>query len=368
MRRLFVVLALAASVAQSAQAQNAWQAELGIQGGYSNVKPSGTSASDARSFFMVPGASTVAPILTYGSVYAIIPWKDKIAVEPTLGFAQLSLGSGATAGRLGVRLNYAISPKLYGGAGGVLNYIEQSGSHGTQLGVQLGFGYRMKIAPGLNGRLEAQWVSTKRGDNVTGPFNAYSVLVGVSSRIGGRSTAAPARRAAAGNRLWSRAIGVNAGYSRVHLVGGGGDATFLSAPGVGNSLGALGTYVPAPTTLFAIFPIGKKTALEPGLDITSADASGTGANLTVGAALRLDYAVSGGWYGAVGGQLSHVKPNVGNSASVFGGSLAWGYRFHLSGDFGGRVEMNYLTFPHNNDLGVATNTFSVLLGATMPLK
>jgi len=361
------VLALAASVTTSAHAQNAWQAELGIQGGYSKVKPSGTGASDARSFFMVPGASTVVPILTYGSVYAIIPWKNKIAVEPTVGFSQLSLVSGATAARLGVRVNYAISPKIYGAAGGVLNYIEQSGNNGTQLGVQLGFGYRLKVAPGLNGRIEAQWVSTKRGVNVTGPFNAYSVLVGVSSRLRGHTATTPARRAAPGG-LWSPAIGVNAGYSRVHIVGGGGDATFLSAPGIGNSVGALGTYVPGPTTLFAILPIGKKTALEPGLDITSADASGTGANLSVGAALRLDYAVSGGWYGALGGQVSHVKPNAGASASVFGGSLAWGYQFHLTGDFGGRVEMNYLTFPHNNTLGVATNAFSVLFGATMPLK
>jgi hypothetical protein len=360
------VLALTAGVATSAPAQNAWQAEVGIQGGYSKVKRSGTGVSDAGSFFMIPGAATVAPILTYGSVYAIIPWKNKIAVEPTVGFSQLSIASGATAARLGLRVDYAISPKFYGGAGGVLNYIEQSGSNGTQLGVQLGFGYRMKIARGLNGRIEAQWVSTKKGDNVTGPFNAYSVLVGVSSKIGGRA-ATPARRAAT-DRLWSQAIGVNAGYSRVHIVGGGGDATFLSAPGIGNSMAGLGAYAPGPTTLFAILPIGRKAALEPGLDITSADANGTGANLSVGAALRLDYAVSGGWYGAVGGQLSHVNPNVGPSASVLGGSLAWGYRFHLTGDFGGRVEMNYLTFPQNNDLGVATNTFSVLFGATMPLK
>jgi len=360
------VLALVAGVATTAQAQNSWQAELGIQGGYSKVKPAGTGIDDAQSFFMLPGAATIVPILTYGSVYAIIPWKGKIAVEPTLGFAQFSLGTGATAGRLGLRLNYAITPKIYGGAGGVLNYIEQSGTNGTQFGLQLGLGYRLKFSPGLNGRIEAQWVSTANSDNVTGPFNAYSVLVGVSSRLRG-SRAAPARRAAA-DKLWTRAIGVNAGYSRVHIVGGGGDATFLSAPGIGGSLAALATPIPGPTTLFAILPIGRKTALEPGLDITSIDQGG-GSNLGVAAGLRLNYAVSGGWYGAVGGQLAHVNPSgAGPSASVFGGVLAWGYRFHLSGAFGGRVEMNYLTFPKNDDLGVATNTFSILFGATMPLK
>lgn len=366
MRKLSLVLALVAGVATTAQAQNSWRTELGIQGGYSQVKPSGTGADDAQSFFMLPGASTVLPLLTYGSIYVIIPWKDKIAVEPTFGFSQFSLGTGATATRIGLRLNYAISPKIYGGAGGVLNYIEQSGSNGTQLGIQLGLGYRLQFAPGLNGRIEAQWVSTKNAADVTGPFNAYSVLVGVSSRIGGRA-AAPARRATS-TSLWTRAIGVNAGYSRVHIVGGAGDATFLSAPGVGGSVGALGNFVPGPTTLFAVLPIGRKTALEPGLDITSADLSGTGADLSISAALRLDYAVSGGWYGAVGGQLAHLKPSTGSSVSVFGGTIAWGYRFHLAGDFGGRVEMNYLTFPKNDDLGVAANTFSILFGATMPLR
>lgn len=365
MRNLFATLALAASLATNAAAQSSWQAELGIQGGYSKVKPSGTGADDAESFFMLPGAGTIVPILTYGSVYAIIPWKDKIAVEPTFGFAQLSATSGATATRLGLRVNYALSPKLYAGAGGVLNYIEQSGSNGTQLGVQLGLGYRMKVTSGINGRIEAQWLSTKASQNVTSPFNTYSLLLGVSSHLGGRP-AVPARRAPS-TSLWTRALGVNAGYSRIHVVGGAADITVLSAPGLGNSLGGLGAYAPAPATMFAILPIGRKTALEPGLDITSADL-GSGANLSVAAALRLDYAVSGGWYGAVGTQVSHVKPSGGTAASIFGGTVAWGYRFHLSGNFGGRVEMNYLTYPKNDDVGVATNTFSILFGATMPLK
>lgn len=365
MRKLFATLALAASLATSAAAQSSWQSELGIQGGYSKVKPSGTGADDAESFFLLPGAATIIPLLTYGSVYAVIPWKDKIAVEPTFGFAQLSAVSGVTAARIGLRFNYALSPKIYAGAGGVLNYIEQSGTSGTQLGVQLGLGYRVKLAPSISGRVEAQWVSTKGSENVTSPFNAYSVLFGVSSQIGSRAPA-QARRAPS-RSLWTRALGVNAGYSRVHIVGGAGDIAVLSAPGIGNSIGGLGTYAPGPTTIFAILPMGQKIALEPGFDVTSADL-GMGSNLSLALGARIDYAVSGGWYGAVGTQLSHLKPSSGSSTSILGGTLAWGYRFHLSGDFGGRVEMNYLTFPKNDDVGVATNTFSILFGATMPLQ
>ena len=366
MRRSFAMLALVAGVTTSGQAQRAWQPEIGFQAGYSQVKPAGTGVDDKQTFIMLPGVSTIVPVLTYGSLYAIIPWSDKVAVEPTLGFSQLSLIGGATAARVGARINYAITPKFYGAAGGVLNYLSQTGSTGTQLGLQVGFGYRLKLTQRLNGRVEAQWVSTKNSDNVTGPFNSYSVLVGVSSPLSSRG-AAPARGArASSNSVWSRAIGVTGGYTHVHLVGGT-DATFLSAPGVGGSLGSLGVYAPGPPVLFAIFPIGRKIALEPGLDIASIDQGG-GSTMGVALGARLNYAFTRGWYGALGGQLAHINPSAGNSASVFGGTLAWGYRFNLTSNLGSRVELNYLTFPANTDVGAAANTFSVLMGVTMPLR
>lgn len=365
MRTTFAMLALVAGVTTSVQAQRAWQPEIGIQAGYTKSKPSGTGADDAASFIMLPGVSTVAPLLTYGSLYAIIPWSNKVAVEPTFGFSQFAVTGGATATRIGARINYAITPRAYGAAGGVFNYIETGGTNGTQLGVQLGLGYRLRLTPRLNGRIEAQWVSTKNSDNI-GPSNAYSVLVGVSSPLSGRA-AAPARGArAASNSVWSRAVGVTGGYTRVHLVGGT-DAVFLSAPGVGGSLGSLGIYAPGPPVLFAIFPIGRKIALEPGLDLASID-QGTGSAMGVALGLRLNYAVTHGWYGAFGGQLAHLNPITGPSASVFGGTLAWGNRFNLTSNLGGRVELNYLTFPANTDLGAAANTFSVLFGLTMPLR
>lgn len=367
MRRTFALFALVAAVTTSAQAQRAWQPEIGIQAGYTKTKPAGTGVDDAQSFIMLPGVSSIAPLLTYGSLYAIIPWSGKVAVEPTLGFSQLEAGGGVTAARIGARINYAITPKVYGAAGGILNYIESGGSNGTQLGVQLGLGYRLRLAQGLNGRIEAQWVSTKNSDNVTGPFNAYSVLVGVSTPLSGRA-AAPTRAArASSNSVWSRAIGVTGGYTRVHLVGGT-NVVVLSAPGLGGSLaGVASLYAPGPPVLFAIFPIGRKIALEPGLDISSVDQGG-GSVMGVAAGLRLNYAVTHGWYAAFGGQLAHINPSTGPSASVFGGTVAWGNRFNLTSNLGGRVELNYLSFPANDDVGAAANTFSVLFGLTMPLR
>lgn len=367
MRRTCAMLALAAGVTTSVQAQRrAWQPEIGIQAGYSQVKPAGTGVDDKQTFIMLPGVATLVPVLTYGSLYAIIPWSNKVAVEPTFGFSQTSVGGSISAARIGARVNYAITPKVYGAAGGVLNYLSGTGTSGTQVGLQLGMGYRVKLAPRLNGRIEAQWVSTANADNVTGPFNAYSLLVGVSTPVSGRA-AAPARATrAASNSVWTRSIGVTGGYSHVHLTGVG-DAVLLSAPGVGGSLGSLTIYAPAPPVLFAIFPVGRKVALEPGIDIASIDdGGGSEMGLTLGA--RLNYAFTHGWYGAVGGQLAHVNPSVGSSASIFGGTLAFGNQFNLTSNLGGRVELSYLTFPANTDVGSAANTFSVLFGVTMPLR
>ncbi len=366
MRTTFAILALVAGVSTSSQAQRAWQAEIGIQGGYTQNKPAGTGVDDAQKFVALPGASTIVPLLTYGSIFAIIPWGEKMAVEPTFGFSQFQVVGSATATRIGARINYAITPDFYGAAGGVLNYIESGGQNGTQLGLQVGLGYRLRLTQGLNGRIEAQWVSTKHSDNVSGAFNAYSVLLGLSTPLRARA-GAPARGARqTSNSVWSRAIGFNGGYTRAHIIGGT-DAVFLSAPGVGGSLASLGVFAPGPPTLFAIFPIGRKVALEPGLDITSVDAGG-GSVMGVSLGARLNYAFSRGWYGALGGQLAHVNPQTGPSASVFGGTLAWGNRFSLTSNLGGRVELNYLTFPQNTDVGAAVNTFAVLFGLTMPLR
>ncbi|MGH7530127.1 MAG: hypothetical protein ACREMN_07060 [Gemmatimonadales bacterium] len=374
MRSAFAVLALVATttatVESTAQAQRAWQPEIGIQGGYSHVKPAGTGEDDAETLIMLPGGSTLTPLLSYGSLYAIIPWNNKLAVEPTLGFSQFNVfGGGGTAMRIGLRLNYALSDGLYAGGGGVLNYIESGGDNGTQLGLQLGVGYRRQLSPGLNGRIEAQWVTVNEAENVTDAFNAYSVLLGVSSRIGARPAARGRPGAARSTSLWTSALGVVGGYSRVHVVGGGGDFTALTAPGFGSSIApTLDAFAPGPPVLFAILPIGRNIALEPGLDVTSVDGPVEGSIFAAAVGLRLNYAVTGGWYGAVGGQLTHVDAEDGVSTSVLGGSLAWGYRFTLTRNLGGRVELNYLSNPRNDDLGTATNTFSVLLGVLMPVR
>ena len=372
MRRVTEELGYAALMATSAQAQRgSWQGEIGIQGGFSRVKPSGTGAHDQIDLFDVPGFSLAPLVPSYGALFAIIPWKDKIAIEPTLSFSQLSSGGTFTLAALGLRADYALTPKVYAAVGGTLGYVETSGQHESQLGVQAALGYRLRLTSGINGRVEANWQSTKKS-NLVNPFNVYSVLFGMSARHSGAAAPRAARSASA----WDRVIGMQGGYSRVHLVGGGADITVLTFPGWGSGLAAspIGAVVAVAPTLYAIFPAGQKLAIEPGLDFHRSQAQGT-TIFSANVSARLDYAVSGGWYGAVGGNLLYTKATPGffadpakSSVSVPGVNVAWGYRFHLAGALGGRVEANYVILKQSADLSQATNTFGLMFGASMPLR
>jgi hypothetical protein len=119
--------------------------------------------------------------------------------------------------------------------------------------------------------------------------------------------------------------------------------------------------------MFVILPIGSKTAVEAGFDVARVQSNGQtgfGGNFSA----RLDYAVKRDWYAAAGANLNYLK-FTGANGTVTGANIAWGYRFGLGGNFGGRVELNYSMFGKNTDLGAAPqNVLGLMLGATMPLK
>src|SRR5262245_23788814 len=171
-------------------------------------------------------------------------------------------------------------------------------------------------------------------------------------------------------------IGVTGGDSSVHADGTGLTLNGLFLPGFGGSVPALtsaGTFLPQAPTLFAILPVGKRVAFEPGFDLHRFQGNGStvfAANL----AARLDYAVVGGWYSALGVHEEWVKATKGSltdstktSVGITGGSVAWGYRFHLAGDLGGRNEL--IAFAKNASAKTpAVNTVSFLFSLTMPIK
>jgi hypothetical protein len=154
-----------------------------------------------------------------------------------------------------------------------------------------------------------------------------------------------------------------------------GSVAALAIPGyggaLGNVFGSLGgplRAVTLPPTVFAIFPIGKKVAIEPALDIHRFQSSGQ-TDFSGNLSIRLDYAVHGGWYGALGGNLHYIKSTGVDAATRTGVNLGWGYRFPLTHEVGGRFEANYTMFADNSTFALpAVNIFGLMLGVTLPVK
>ena len=364
MRKLLAIAALAALSVSTAAAQQSWSPELGIQAGYAKVKPAGSHADDAISLFDLPGANFITPLLGApgtGSLYAVIPWQKKLAIEPQFSYGEMGL-LGLTAARVGLRADYAIGTQFYGAAGGVVYYYEAGTPEHVQLGVQAALGYRRRLTNSLNGRVEANVTALNK--KVIGAFDMYGLQIGVSSLIG-KGKAAPAARRPS-NRAWEPAIGVSGGYMSMHLVGTTTTLDGIFFPGIGGDL--LLIPVGITPTVFAVIPVGQKLALEPGVDFHSVSQSGSSIKVyNLGA--RLDYAVTGDWYAAAGGHLTQFSPSSGTSGSTSGVDVAWGYRFHLAGAFNGRFEANYGLTGKSSKLGTpAVNTLSLNFGAMMPVK
>lgn len=368
MQRTFAILALLATVATSAQAQRSWQSEIGLQGGYTRVVSAGSGGSPTD-VFSLPGFNVGPAAPLPPAVYVIIPWKNKIAVETELAFSQIFLGAvtQATFIQLGLRGDYALSRDFYAAAGGALGYIHNGGLQETQLGLQGALGYRRHLTGPLNFRFEARVSVWGKTDNV-GPYDIYSGLIGISTST--RAAAARTGRTAAPARgAWRKQLGVAGGYANIHSVGAGADAVALALPGYGGGFSGLGaTGVNLPPTIFAIFPIGSKVAIEPGIDLHRAQSGGT-TSFNGNFSARLNYAVSGGWYGALGGSLNYLKSTGTSAATRTGLNLAWGYRFGFVGPLGGRVETSYTLWGKNTDIPLPPqNVFAVMFGVTMPLR
>lgn len=366
MQRTFALLAVLLLATTSAQAQKAWQTEIGIQGGYSRLVAAGSGGSHTD-IIGLPGFNLGPAAPLTPAIFAVLPWKDKIAVEVGVAAAQLTGNLAATLVEADVRGDYALTSQFYVGAGGAVGYISNGGIGETQLGLQGALGYRRHLTGPLMGRLEVRAMFWGNTDNV-GPTDVYSVLFGVSTRT--RASASPSRstRSTSPNRAWTPQLGLSAGYVNMHPIGGGNDITALAFPSFGGALGAFGSPVyTLPATLFAIVPIGTKIAIEPGLDIHRQQANGT----TVFAgnfSARLNYAVHNRWYAGLGGNLSYLKGG-GQSASRTGLNTAFGYRFPFTHTLGGRVELNYTMWKKNTDLGIPpVNVMGLMLGLSVPLK
>ena len=370
-QRTLALLAVLAGFVSAAPAQQSWRTEFGIQGGFTRLVEAGAGL-DPVDVISVPGFNLGNALPAPAGLYAIIPWSSKLAVEADIAASQFSLGGGtASLISAGLRGDYALTNNLYLAAGGALVYNNGLGNE-TQLGVQGALGYRFGLTGTLSARVEGRTTFYGKADNAV-PADVYSVLFGISTATsGGRATSGSSTRPPTG--AWRPQLGLAGGYADAHLIGVG-SVTSLSFPGYGAAAGtALGGFlstlqaVALPPTVFAIIPIADKVAIEPGLDIHRFQSSGQtdfSGNLSV----RLDYAVHGGWYGALGGNIHYLKSSGVNAATRTGMNLGWGYRFPLVLGVSGRVEANYTMFKENTDLGLPpTNVFGLMFGAAMPIK
>jgi hypothetical protein len=355
------LLAITALAGSNAVAQGHWTPEIGVRGGFVRSKPAGTSAADHTDAIDVPGVG-------YGSIFAVIPFWHRLALEPNVGFSQLAIGvppgvlflSGTNV-NLGLRTNFAITAHLFTAIGGQLLYSEAAGQHDAQIGVQAALGYRTALSRRLVARVEAQVIASARGyRNALQPANTYSALLGISARAD-HPAAAPT---GTGTGLWVTELGVAAGYTRAHLSGPGltADITLFASPGSSAAAG-----VPAPPTVFFVIPVWRRWALEPGFDVHRTRENGT-TSFTGTFSARVNYAVAPHWYAALGPVVQVVNDSTNSTLGVSGVGAAWGARFRLAGDVGGRVELAYATFKERSGSPFTTNTLAVSFAATLPLK
>lgn len=380
MRKIHLLAALGILLAAPATAQD-WHTAFGIQGGFTRWKVAGNPGANSQlDLYGIPTSNIISVYPTAGAAFAIFPVGDKIALEPSLTFDQQNFGTPglpSTVAAVGLRLDYAITHQFYGALGLYTRYWSLPGptpNSSFQLGLQAGAGYRLHLGPRLEGRIEAQAITVKK-TTVDAPFNLYSLLFGLSTSLDGDHHPAATRGAhPARTGAWEPVIGVSAGYSQVH-VNRGPDATILSFPGAGASSYTGTTIAPSAPSLFVLFPLADRWALEIGADLT--DIRGGGSTIfTAQLAPRVDLSVGHNWYAALGPSMHFVR-NVTNAfkstVGIAGAGAAWGYRFHLAGALGGRLEANYgFTAGRNKTpsaIGRAsTGAFGLTFGAMMPLN
>ena len=385
MRKLHLLALGSLLLAAPAAAQQSWDQEFGIQGGFTRIKFTGQPFGSARfDSYSIPSSNVLGAEPTAAAAFAIFPIGPKMALEPGLTFIQqfergITVGgSFPTIAGASLRLDYAVTSSIYGAIGAYTRYAGGSpgGSVGHyahfQFGLEAAAGYRIHLNPQLNGRIEVQAVTVaKSSQNL--PFNLYSVLFGVSAPLSEARPAAGARRGTprtenAGG--WLPELGVSAGYSSIH-VSQGPDLTVLSFPGAGSGSVSGLIAVPGAPSLFGIFPLTDNLALETGFDWANLDVSGTHLT-TFQLAPRADLAFGKRWYGALGPNVHFVRVSGSKTEGVAGLAAAWGIRFHLSGALRGRVELSYgVNAKRRTSFGLAGIPSSVLglnFGMMMPLK
>jgi len=175
---LFIVAAIGLA-ATGARAQ-AWETDLGLQGGFVRMKPAGTGRNDHSDVFLAPGFNLGPALPLPNALFMTIPVSAKVALEPSLAASALSQTGSATVLQAGLRVDYAIASGLYGAGGALLGRISNAG---YEAGLQLAGGYRFHLTGPVRARIEANVQTWKGKSGSIRPVDTYGLLFGISARL-----------------------------------------------------------------------------------------------------------------------------------------------------------------------------------------
>jgi hypothetical protein len=367
MRKLGLTLALLSGTVIPAAAQS-WQPEIGIRAGFTRFDdPNSDAFYDVIDLPMVGGFSATN---NPSGLYAIIPMKGRMAIQPTFGFYNLSAtGLTLTGISAGARLNFAITPAFYVAAGPNVYIIKQSGTEDTQGAIEGAVGYRRAFGEHFRGSLEAYYEKREQSELLP-EFNLMGLRVGMGYALAGGAprgrTGRPA--AAANNAMWRKSVTLSGGWTLASFPGSG-DITTFTLPFAGQVAVGGSVIAPGPSAFSMIFPMGEKMALEPSLDVHRFKIDGSDPVTTWQVGARLNYAFNRSAYLAGGVEFSGVSLDGLDDGSRMGGLVAGGFRFPLVAGLMGRTELNYRVFDGNDvpTVGASGQATSFVFGVIAPI-
>lgn len=366
MRKLLLTLGLVAGVAPAAVAQDAWRPEIGIRSVFGQVDVDGTNVT----LIDLPAGSGIEGYGANASLYGVIPVGRRFAVEPSLGFSDVSAaGTTATTVNAGGRVLYSAWRKVYLAAGPSLSLIKSDGEELTRWGGQVAAGYRFHVSGAVDGRAELFYSTLGKNDDF-GLVESNEIGLAVSLGMGlGERPAPRGARGARADRMWDLALGVQGGYSHASFPGQV-EITNFSLPGTGGEGGLFGVPLPQLAPWFVQIPVGERFALEPSFGYHRFDIEDgpNGSMYTLG--LRGDYAFNRTFYGAVSGELLGVGGDSFDGVDGMTGlGFATGVRFPLVAGLKARTELSYRVFTGGDSAVLPDNQVTSLSFALLaPLR
>jgi hypothetical protein len=338
MRKLVLSLGLLAGVASTAAAQQPmpWASEIGITLNYTM-----SSAGDADfTTIGIPSGNGIAGLGGIGGVYGVFPVNGRFAIEPSLGFQDISAGTTVTSANASVRVLYSAWRGLYVGAGPTLALFRIGGDQTSAFGAQVGVGYRKQLSGALQGRAELYYAYQGEHDLVP---DETTTSMGLMIGLGLVPSAVPSARRGEAQGLWQWAMGIQGGYA--HVSADGGDLTSFALPGGQQSILATGGAQPLPgvAPIFVQIPVGERFALEPSVGYSSIDVDGSTNVSAYALGLRANYAFNKTLYAAVSGDYQGFGGDLDIDGTT-GFGVAGGVRFPLVMGLNGRTEISWRKF------------------------